>query len=276
MPADYLWRLLATNNDPVVAAFHLFQPGLDELQQEEEYTQNILEYSWTKQWPSHLLKKGINMHLDLIKQMFHGKEGLLWVQLSNYNYRRTALLLPKKYQKEALCEPHTSIFGGHDATLKTYIKIMSSCYWPGIYQDIKLHVQTCLTCQQRKWSPTKPTPLSMLPIPECMNWRIHADLFGPMLTANNNKKFVLCITDAFTKYAVVTLMQNKNAETVADAIFKESFCKFGIPVQIHTDWGKEFVNKLALRCWNYSMWPTIKLPKHTRSAIPKWKFSTKQ
>jgi hypothetical protein len=66
-----------------------------------------------------------------------------------------------------------------------------------------------------------------------------------MLTADSNKKFVLCITDAFTKYAVVTSIQNKNAETVADAIFKEWFCKFGIPAQIHTDGGKEFVNKLS-------------------------------
>jgi Integrase core domain len=66
-----------------------------------------------------------------------------------------------------------------------------------------------------------------------------------MLTADSNKKFVLCITDAFTKYAVVTSIQNKNAETVADAIFKEWFCKLGIPAQIHTDGGKEFVNKLS-------------------------------
>jgi hypothetical protein len=66
-----------------------------------------------------------------------------------------------------------------------------------------------------------------------------------MLTADSNKKFLLCITDAFTKYAVVTSIQNKNAETVADAIFKEWFCKFGIPAQIHTDGGKEFVNKLS-------------------------------
>jgi Integrase core domain len=66
-----------------------------------------------------------------------------------------------------------------------------------------------------------------------------------MLTADSNKKFVLCITDAFTKYAVVTSIQNKNAETVADAIFKEWFCKFGKPAQIHSDGGKEFVNKLS-------------------------------
>jgi Integrase core domain len=66
-----------------------------------------------------------------------------------------------------------------------------------------------------------------------------------MLTADSNKKFVLCITDAFTKYAMVTAIANKEAETVADAIFKDWFAKFGIPAQIHTDGGKEFVNKLS-------------------------------
>jgi hypothetical protein len=66
-----------------------------------------------------------------------------------------------------------------------------------------------------------------------------------MITANSNKTFVLCITDAFTKYAVVTVIENKNAETVADAIYKERFSKFVIPAQIHTDREKEFVNKLA-------------------------------
>jgi len=91
------------------------------------------------------------------------------------------------------------------------------------------------------------SPLLPLPNPEHPNWRIHADLFRPMLTADSNKKFMLSITDVFTKYAVVTSIQNKNAETVADAIFKEWFCKFGIPAQIHTDREKEFVNKLSAK-----------------------------
>jgi Integrase core domain len=66
-----------------------------------------------------------------------------------------------------------------------------------------------------------------------------------MLTADSNKKFMLCITDGFTKYAVVTSIQNNNAQTVADAIFKEWF--FGIPAQIHTDREKEFINKLSAK-----------------------------
>jgi hypothetical protein len=40
-------------------------------------------------------------------------------------------------------------------------------------------------------------------------------------------------------------VENKEVETVAKAIFNKRFCKFGIPAQIHTDSGKEFVNKLS-------------------------------
>jgi IS30 family transposase len=66
-----------------------------------------------------------------------------------------------------------------------------------------------------------------------------------MITADNNKKFVLCITDAFTKYTVVTVIASKDAVTVANAIYRDWLSKFGILAQIHTDRGKEFVNKLS-------------------------------
>ncbi len=44
---------------------------------------------------------------------------------------------------------------------------------------------------------------------------------------------------------MVTAIANKDAETVADTIYKEWFSKFNIPAQIHIDGGKEFVNKLS-------------------------------
>ncbi len=91
----------------------------------------------------------------------------------------------------------------------------------------------------------KPPLLKALPTPDKPNIRIHADLFGPMLAAGKQHKYILCITDAFTKFALVPAVENKEAETIANAIFSKWFCKFGIPVQILTDGGKEFVNKLS-------------------------------
>jgi len=75
--------------------------------------------------------------------------------------------------------------------------------------------------------------------------RIHADLFGLMLAAGRQHKYILCITDTFTKYVMVTAVENKEAEMVAKSIFSEWSCKFGIPAQIHTNGRKEFINKLS-------------------------------
>ncbi len=108
--------------------------------------------------------------------------------------------------------------GGHNATQKWYLKISTSYYWLKMIQDIKKHKNFCLCCQQRKKSTNKRTPLPILDQP---NLRVHADLFGPMITADSNKKFVLCITDAFTKYAVVMAIASKDAEILADADAKQ-------------------------------------------------------
>jgi hypothetical protein len=103
----------------------------------------------------------------------------------------------------------------------------------------------CFRCQQCKSSKAKQPPLASLPILDQPNVRIHADIFGPMMNAEHKNAYVLCITDAFTKYAVVTKIEHKEAETVARAIFENWFCKFGILEQIHTYGGKEFINKFS-------------------------------
>jgi hypothetical protein len=153
----------------------------------------------------------------MTEKLFQDKNKVVWVQLSDFNYPRTALYLPTRYRKEAMCEAHDSILGGLKST-------------------------------------NKKTPLAPLPIPERPNLWIHADLFGPMLTADNNKKFVLCITDAFTKYAVVTAIANKEAEMVVDAIYKDWFAKFGIPAH---GWGKRIRQQTFSRTF-----PAFECPAH--------------
>jgi len=247
MPADYLSRLPAFEVDKMdpVAAFDPFQPNLKELQLKDTDLQAIFLYLKNGSWLPHLTKQQIKLLAPLAQKVFFDKNNLAWIRLDDYKYPRTALWLPEFYRKEALCESHNHLFAGHNAAQKTYIKLTTSYFWPNAYSHVLKHTQTCLRCQQRKTSRAKQPPLAPLPIPDQPNIRIHADLFGPMVNAEHKNAYILCITDAFTKYAVVTKIDNKEAETVARAIFDNWFCKFGIPAQIHTDGGKEFVNKLS-------------------------------
>ena len=47
------------------------------------------------------------------------------------------------------------------------------------------------------------------------------------------------MTDAFTKYVELVALENKEASTVTTAMFEKWFCRYGIPVELITDGGKE-------------------------------------
>jgi transposase InsO family protein len=64
-------------------------------------------------------------------------------------------------------------------------------------------------------------------------------------TSGNYKKYILVITDAFTKYVELVAIDNKEAVTVTEAIFRRWICRYGVPLEIITDQGKEFCNKLS-------------------------------
>ena len=55
----------------------------------------------------------------------------------------------------------------------------------------------------------------------------------------------MCITDAFTKYIKLAALPNKEAATVAEAIFDKWICRFGTPIDLVTDQGTEFCTKLS-------------------------------
>jgi hypothetical protein len=154
MPADYLSRLpsLPVNaiDQPAIAAFDPFTPDLQLLQRQDQDLQAIFQFLKNKSWPSSLSKQTIRNLATLAPKVFFDKNKLAWIRLEDHNYPRTALWLPERYRKEALCETHDSIFAGHNAALKSYIKLTTSYFWPTVYSHVLRHTQTCLRCQQRK------------------------------------------------------------------------------------------------------------------------------
>jgi len=226
MPANYLSQLPSSNPDTIAEitqCFDPFQPDLIDLQKADVSLQQMNHFRIHSQLAPDVPKSKANYLQNLAIKLFQDAHNIIWIRLDDYKYPRTALYLPVKYCKVALCDAHNHQLGGHNAALKTYIRISSSYYWLKLWTVILNHTKTCLQCQQRKKSTDKPPPLQPLPNPTRPNIRIHADLFGPMLTAGRQHKYILCITDTFTKYVLDTAVENNEAETVAKAIFSKWF-----------------------------------------------------
>ncbi len=137
---------------------------------------------------------------------------------------------------------HGHLLAGQFEVNKTKQCLLQSLYWPNINKDITEHLQSCDKCQLTKVGKVRPEFL--LPLPQCTepNQHVHADLFGPLEYPKGDKMFILCVTVTFTKYIVIP---NKEALTVATAILNLWICRFGLPLELITDQGKEFTNQMA-------------------------------
>jgi len=154
------------------------------------------------------------------------------------------IILPKDLVNAAIDNAHGTLLTGHGGIDKTVARIRQLYYWPSIIVDVKQRLLECERCQKALKSQPFKEKLHPLPLCTLPNQRIHCDLFGPLKTKTGGKAHVLCITDAATKWAEITMVPNKEAGTIANAILLRWICRYGIPSQIFTDGGKEFCNKI--------------------------------
>ena len=134
---------------------------------------------------------------------------------------------PKKLHDQA---SHLGIF-------KTTEKVKERFYWPGYEQDIRSWVQNCVQCQQcNPLIPQAQAPLGTIQASypfEKMSW----DIMGPMPVTDRHNKYILVITDVFTKWVEAFPLQNTTAETLAACLVKEVACRYGERAVIHSDQG---------------------------------------
>ena len=71
------------------------------------------------------------------------------------------------------------------------------------------------------------------------------DLIGPLPLTTKGNKYVITITDLFTKWVVAYPLSDKSGPSVARALVK-MFHTHGPPSKIMTDQGREFVNEVNI------------------------------
>jgi hypothetical protein len=97
-------------------------------------------------------------------------------------------------------------------------------------EDILKHIKECLKCQTLK-SNKFSTITSLQPMPQFIepNQSIYVDCFGSCKTSGMRSKYVFIITEAYTKYAEIFAISNKEAETVTDMVLIKWIYRYGCP-----------------------------------------------
>ena len=176
------------------------------------------------------------------------QEGLLYREFPNLKAPHIILkqiLLPVKDRRKVWTALHKDKFGGgHYGIQKSYEKVKERYYWFGMSVDLDVWGKACLECQHVK-NPPQHYAAHLHPIPIGFpNERIHMDIVDPRVNTKRNNRWILTMQDAYTKWLEVFPLKSMRAEEIADVMIKQYFCRFGVPLQIHTDMGANFESQL--------------------------------
>ena len=137
--------------------------------------------------------------LESVKECFIEKN-ILWRRIERNSTRNTVIMVPKSLTNQLTSEVHGKVMYGHEGQFKTKERIMQSYWWPRMDKHINDHLQLCQKCQKTKKEKSATTSF-VSPLPQCTmpNQRIYMDLFGPLRTSQSGKKYIMAVTDVFTK-----------------------------------------------------------------------------
>ena len=74
--------------------------------------------------------------------------------------------------------------------------------------------------------------------------RLAMDVVGPFPKSDQGNKYVLIISDYFTRWTEAYPIPNQEAVTIAETLVMEYICRYGVPQYLHTDQGRNFESKL--------------------------------
>lgn len=172
------------------------------------------------------------------------RKGVLYRQLDGHKIDDLQLVIPREKRKAVLQYVHENILSGHLGIQRTQERVRSRFYWPGWRADVEIYCKECTVCEERK----QPTKTRCAPLVTNRSGftmeKIAMDILGPLPTSALGNKYILVISDYFSKWTEAYALADHKAVTIAGVLVNEFITRFGVPLSIHTDQGRDFESKL--------------------------------
>ena len=172
------------------------------------------------------------------------KDGLLChsFKQTSSSMGTTQIILPNSLHKTVLEQLHNQ--SGHMGIHKTMENIKQRYYWPGYVSDVEKWIRECPQCQQRDHQqPNQHTPLGTIEAKYPFE-KVFWDIMGPLPTTSQGNKYILVVTDLFSKWTEAFPLKSTDSQTLATVLVNEVICRFGVPATLHSDQGANLTSNL--------------------------------
>ena len=120
-------------------------------------------------------------------------------------------------------------------------ELICSCYvWHGMKKDITHWCNECLSCQASKIQRHYRAPVEAIPVPPRRFTHVHVDIVGPLPTSRGYT-YLLTILDRTTRWPEAVPLQDITAASCARAFMTGWVARFGVPLQMTSDRGRQFI-----------------------------------
>lgn len=134
--------------------------------------------------------------------------------------------------------------GGHCGRNRLHAKIRSRYYWKGMSKDIAKIVKSCHKCQLNKVNRHTKEKMTITSTPQKAFDCVIIDTIGPITKSIHGNQYAVTLICDLSKHLTIIPIQNKEAKTIAKAIFENFILVFGVMRNIRTDLGTEYKNQI--------------------------------
>jgi len=201
-------------------------------------------------------------------QSLHIINGCLYRQWESEDgkYSKQLVVVPSCKISNILEEYHNNSSGGHLGVNKTLQKIKERFYWVGCHDSVRDWVAKCEQCSKAKGPRTRSHGKMQQYLVGAPFERVALDIAGPFPESNCGNKYVLVVMDYFSKWPEVYAIPNQEAKTIADVFINNWICRFGVPMELHSDQGRNFESMIFKEvCEKLGIKKTRTTPLHPQS-----------
>ena len=180
---------------------------------------------------------------DKQEEGFCWLDGLLYKAVSTHTQEVVHLMaLPVKHRLKVMHLAHER--GGHLGARKVKALIRQRFVWPEMAKEVVEHCRSCLVCQKCKKAKARRVPLIEREILSEPFEVLAMDLVGPFPKGKGGYTHLLTTVCMSSKWPEIVPLKTTTARAVADAMMTV-FATTGIPLQLLTDQGSQFVGSLV-------------------------------
>ncbi|GFX19531.1 transposon Tf2-8 polyprotein [Trichonephila clavipes] len=172
-------------------------------------------------------------------------DGLLFYAKYSTTLGELRVYIPRSLCEAIMQEFHDLPLAGHLGKRKPYLKLRDTCYFPYMRKYIFEYVSTCDRCQKFNYKNALPAGRLIKIVSNYNNEITTLELLVAFQASRPERyRFLLVISDLFTKWSHLIPLRKASAQAIANALFENYISRYGAPISLISENGPQFISEV--------------------------------